>query len=352
MPLFGRSKQVASHDGVTRFWAWWTSSRGRIESAIEDQTVPTLADEITRMVQGINPGLVWELGPNPKARYTFCISSEGNLAIRHFAEDWLAAAPTTDQLWAFVTARPPVPASSLSDIKIDIGGTSARVGEARVRIAPDRGRERLNILMWHPAFASLPREGRARLGFLILDTALGEDGVERWLGQIDWAESPVDRSLPIADLPDEVSRFATEATGDQFALYQGPSLRTGKPLILNLNTALKHIDHIGKEHLLTVSIPSLSAGANGMPAAEETARLEPVEDQLDVDLKEVAVMGRLTGDASRVLYRYVTSEKASEVARSWATRYLADRRVTVNLREDANWDWYREGIYRVFKPKS
>ena len=352
MPLFGRSKPATPAEGVAAFWAWWSDSRSRIESAIANRTVTGLADEITHHVHAINPGLVWELGPSHTAKHTFCVSSEGNLALRHFAEEWLQAAPRPDGVWEFVTARPAVPADSLSNIKIDLGGASANVGDARVRVTPDTGRERMDLSVWHPGFTNLPGEGRARLGFLILDTALGEDGVERWLGRIEWAEHPVDPSVEISALPDEIKRFAAKATGDQFALYQGPSMRTGNPLILNLNTALKHIDNIGKEHLLSVSIPSLTTGPNGMPASTETARLEPIEDQLDVELKDAAVMGRLTGDGVRVLYRYVRSDASAEIATSWASRFLGDRRVGVNVREDASWDWYRDGIYRVFKPRS
>lgn len=352
MPLFGRKKSASTADGVARFWAWWAGARGRIEGAIDSRTVPSLVDEISGAVKGIHSGLVWELGPSHRARNTFCVSSEGNLAIRRYAEDWLAAAPASDGVWDFVTARPAVPSGSLADITIDLGGASAKVGEARVAITPDKGRERLDLSVWHPAFPDLPVEGRARLGFLILDTALGGDGVERWLGRIEWAGNSADHSVAIAALPAEIERFATEATGDQFALFQGPSQRTGNPLILNLNTALKHIDHIGKENLLTVGIPGLTAAANGMPGSEETARLEPIEDQLDVALTDAAVMGRLTGDGSRILYRYVASDAAAVIAKTWAAGFLGDRRVAVDVREDAGWDWYRDGIYRVFKPRT
>jgi hypothetical protein len=309
-------------------------------------------DEISSAVKGIHSGLAWELGPSHRARNTFCVTSEGNLAIRRYAEDWLAAAPEADGTWEFVTARPPVPSSSLGDIAIELGGASAKVGEARVAITPDKGRERLDLSVWHPAFPDLPVDARAQLGYLILDTALGEDGVERWVGRIEWVGTPTDHAVGIATLPAEIERFATDVTGDQFALFQGPSQRTGNDLILNLNTALKHIDHIGKEHLLTVSIPGLTTAENGMPSGEETARLEPIEDQLDVALREVAVMGRLTGDGSRILYRYVASGAAADIARTWAAGFLGDRRVSIDVREDSGWDWYRDGIYRVFKPRS
>jgi hypothetical protein len=307
-------------------------------------------DEISGAVKGIHLGLVWELGPSQKGQNTFCVGSEGNLAIRSYAEKWLTAAPASDGTWEFMTARPAVPPKLLADISIDLGGQPARIGDARLKISPDIGRERLDISLWHPAFSDLPVEGRAQLGYLILDSALGEDGVERWLGHIEWAGNAPDHPVAITTLQTEIELFATQATGDRFALYQGPSQRTGNPLILNLNTALKHIDHIGKEQLLTVKIPCLTAGANGMPASEETAWLEPIEDELDAALQDAAVMGRLTGDGSRILYRYVTSDAAGGIAKDWAARMLADRRVTIDIREDAGWDWYKNGIYAVFKP--
>ena len=86
-----------------------------------------------------------------------------------------------------------------------------------------------------------------------------------------------------------------------------------------------------------------------MPAGEESARLEPLEDQLDVALAQVAVMGRVTGDGSRILYRYVASPRAAETVKTWAAGVLGDRRVAVDVREDGGWDWYRSGIYSVFR---
>lgn len=35
-----------------------------------------------------------------------------------------------------------------------------------------------------------------------------------------------------------------------------------------------------------------------------------------------------------------------------AAGLLGDRRVTVDVRDDAGWDWYRDGIYHVFKPRT
>lgn len=63
-----------------------------------------------------------------------------------------------------------------------------------------------------------------------------------------------------------------------------------------------------------------------MPASDETARLEPIEDQFDAELIDAAAVGRLTGDGVRALCGYVRLDASAEIATSWASRFLGDTR--------------------------
>ena len=53
-----------------------------------------------------------------------------------------------------------------------------------------------------------------RVGFLFLDNLLGEDDVERWIGEIDALDAPIEGRTP-DELIAEVRRRAAEAPGSR-----------------------------------------------------------------------------------------------------------------------------------------
>jgi hypothetical protein len=58
----------APRAAIAAFWSWWATARSPFERALNSASVstppaPELAEEMTRQVESIAPGLAWEFGP-------------------------------------------------------------------------------------------------------------------------------------------------------------------------------------------------------------------------------------------------------------------------------------------------
>jgi len=343
--LFGRNDPSA---GISAFWQWWARAQSRIRQNLDDDTGRSLAGEIAGRVKGIHRDLGWEAGKSPGGGYVFSLSCAGNWGARKVAAQWLRAAPAQDGVWRYTIARGALPLDYLAETTLQAAGSNLKVADCRLKIVKDESRERLDLSLWHPVFDRLPADARIELAFLLLDAVLGEEDVERWVGAVECSDSAGEDALPILQLPREIASMAATATGDRFALYSGVSARTNNPLILVVNSALKHIDDVEKDVLLTIEIRLLTAGAQGMPMQEELAALETAESDIDAALPGAAVVGNLMGDGARVLYRYVVSEDCISSARDSAKIALPGRRVSVAARRDPDWNWHGREIYNVF----
>ena len=89
----------APRAAIAAYWSWWATARSRFERALNSASTgsppaPELAEEMTRQVKSIAPGLAWEFGPGrQQSRYYLCVTGEGNPELRPVAERWVRAAP-------------------------------------------------------------------------------------------------------------------------------------------------------------------------------------------------------------------------------------------------------------------
>jgi len=98
-----------------------------------------------------------------------------------------------------------------------VGAGRAGVADVLVRrlAAP------IDLEVQHPAFPALDEQTRAQVGFIALDTILGEEEVERWIGSLSWSASAPTATVTPDGLRAEVERLrAAEPTGE-WALLRG-----------------------------------------------------------------------------------------------------------------------------------
>jgi hypothetical protein len=319
-------------DGIAAFWAWWPSIRPRIEAAIESGDWTSIPDEMSAQVSAIDVGLSWEFGSGQRAAHHLAVSSAGDQALRVVAERWLAAAPAADATWEFHPARQPRP-----DMVLTLGGENFEPDEVTATWTVDADRERLDVVLHHPALAALEEDGRMTAVFLLLDGALGEDGVERWIGGIDSSVEPLDGAAPFPALGDAVAELAARATGEQFVVLRGEDAE-GRPLFVTLNQAIKSIDHLAKDTHVEIDLGLLEPTEVGLTTNEEAATLNQLEDELLAELGSAVVyIGRETRRGRRVIHLHAVGASPQLGAiEAWAPRHLA-RDVEVRVTHDPTW---------------
>lgn len=219
---------------IDAFWKRWPALREALNQAIEAKDYGDLPQTISELVAAIDSNLEWELGPGQRAQHAFTVTAAGNLALRHLAERWLRGAPAGDEVWEFHDARQPRRGWSLH-----YAGAELSPDECRLQLSTDLDVERIDIRLFHPAFASLDADQRIGATFLLLDGYLGEDGTSRWIGGIETAtESP--GSATLEALGNAVNELRASATGVRWAVM------TTDQFVLRVNRAAKHIDHPAK----------------------------------------------------------------------------------------------------------
>ena len=343
--MFGKR----SRGPVDAFWKWWPTVSGDLAASGIAEDLAGHAKSLTAKVKAIHPSLVWEIGPGRSATRSLMVGSEGDLSLRHHAEEWRAAAPADDD-WEFICARAPITAEHLSDLSLTIGDRTIPLGPVRIRLVPDVSGERLDASLWHPIFPDLDEKDRAQIGFLALDSALGEDDVERWLGHIDWSVDASEHDIPIGTLPQAVVAFAAQATGDRWALVQGNAVDGCGPMILAVNRALKHIDHVGQEQLFTISVPVGKWSSNGFPSPDESSVLEMAENALIHALNgHGALVARSTLRGTRRWYVYADPE-VGQIVQTWQHESLSSSKVAVTSRPDPGWEFAKNCVQQLIVP--
>jgi hypothetical protein len=322
--------------GIEQFWAWWPSAKGRIEASIEGGGFePALVSEIGEHVSAIDDGLDWELGPGHAARHAFCISACGDAEKRRITERWLRAAPAADATWEYHPARQGH--RILAGQQLEIGGHTVELIRYFVKLTLDESKERVDITLFHPTFPEMEEQLRYTVSFLMLDGALGEDGVERWVGSIDLATTCPEDALPIPALEDAVESLAMNATGERFAILRGKDPEDN-PIFVTVNRALKRIDFPLFDMHVTVDIQLLEPTDAGLTTNEEADELNAMEEALSQELGDsVAYFGRETRRGRRLL-RFFAAElsRAGEVFERLKEEYPA-RDIQVTWTRDPSW---------------
>jgi hypothetical protein len=321
------------------FWSWWRKESPRLAKAFDEGKADSVVDELSRRVHAIHPDLAWETGPGlAGARHHLALSSEGDITLRVLTERWRSRAPAFDAAWEYYPARQPSRFDAKLDLTLhDAPGIVIAYADARAALEVDEAREVVHVKLHHPAFSRLPEKARSTAAFLVLDDALGEDGVERWVGHLDLSAEPLPAGQPLAALAEAVASLERSATGERWVIIEGRT-ESGRPLIASVNVALKRLDHLLMDHHLEVTLPFQEQAERGMPTHEENEALNSLEDELLASLGHDAVfIGHETGDGRRVIHFHVAAlGPAAERTEAWAQR--TGREVTVEYRHDPGWE--------------
>jgi Family of unknown function (DUF695) len=325
------------------FWSWWSGARDRVAGAIATGGFDErLVNDISRAVQTIHPAMAWELAPGKTAQHAFCISPEGNAEVRQAALRWLASAPPADATWEYHASKQASPRL----MGLEVATWRFDLEEMRAISSWDASRRRVDVRLWHPGFADAPEAIRLQAGFVFLDSLLGEDDVERWIGEIDLLEEPTGGRTP-AELKSEIGRRQAEPAGETWVLGELTGAN-GSVAIVLADAGLKRIDHPFADHHVTLD---MLFGADRMPTDAEATILNEEEDDLLRRLGDVAIYaGRVTQPGSRTMHFVAADpDRMRPAIDGWAQDLpdslsdgLPQRRLKINFEEDMDWSFQRE----------
>jgi len=307
---------------IDDFWSWWTGARAGVAAALDDgrHDAPVIAELHERIV-GL--GLVCELGPGVDARHAVCVSSQGDPDLRKTAYRWLDAGPPPDAEFEYHPGR--LAPLNAADFVLEIEGRRFAFADLRFAIELDEERAELDLVVEHPGFGALDDDTRMQVGYLALDSVLGEEEVERWIGSIRWSAEPPTASADVGLLRAVTDELRTRAPSEQtWAVLRG------RDALVVAARPLRPVDHPYFDHV-----------------CELVASLEDVELSALQDNEEAlqgAFAGRafhaasLTAGGERTAYVYVDGDAATSVElATWA----ADRGYAFECHRDPGWEAVR-----------
>jgi hypothetical protein len=335
-------------EAVNGFWRWWDSTKDAIAAAIADGSLGNspLVGDISSAIRGLHPDFAWELGPGRESKHNLTVTAEGNLELRRLTQHWLASAPPPDQTWEYYASRQASP-----PLGLEIGGKRFAPEDFRVAFVYDQARERFDVELYHPQFKKADENIVRQVVFLTLDESLGEDDVERWIGELDPATSMPSNAVSLTDFVSVVDDARKNVKGEWFSLGQGQS-RDGRPVFVTVNTALKQIDHLDYVFHVAVVIALREPDANGLPASAEGQQLDQAEDRLLAALGENAVhIGRVTWAGRREIHLFAKDPaSAAAVLAAW-TEEVRPWSATHTFAYDPTWNASKQGIYAALAPR-
>jgi hypothetical protein len=301
---------------VDAFWEWWASAgRAAAEAGISSGRFGRFTKEITKLVKAVAPGLAWELAPGKHAEHALVVTAAGVPELRRRAERWYRRAPAADEVWEYHPARQASP-SSLEAV-LEFGGHKLRLSELKFDVHVDNDRDVIDTIVFHPSFAKMPSEARAQVGFLALDWSLGEDGVARWIGKFDTADTSPTAGIPAEGLIEVAEALAARAGEPRWALLHGE--KDGAVVHASLAVPAKWVDHPLLDQHVAVTVPFSGQTAEGLPDTTSLDELRELEDELTGQLRQDALLvGHETTKGTRTFHFYSDSDDPSAVRKARA----------------------------------
>jgi hypothetical protein len=343
MALF-RRRDSRPEGALTTFWTWWsTAGAAACAAAIADKEPARIAEEMSRRVDSVHPGLAWELAAGDLSEHKLVVTAEGNPDLRAVARRWLLAAPGADETWSYDDHRGPV--DDPDGVTLQGGPDAPDIAFAELRVSARKEGTKLHVAVHHPAFPDLPREARLQVAFLALDAALGENDTEVWIGEIDTAEQPpIDGFglLALRSLVADIRRDSLDADGRPgWALLTGDG-PDGPVLAMAWSPLHPLFGPLFTRHV-AARVPYVAQTDVGLPASQSLEDLRVLEDRVTGALgADGLLVAHESSGGTRTFHVYVDPEVDAADRLATAVDDWPDGDVRVDVTDsDPGWEAVR-----------
>jgi hypothetical protein len=336
--LFSKRKREPSDAeigaGIEEFWRWWAGAARELAEAVPAGRLVDHADAVTERVDAIHPELAWEFGRGIHSEHQLTVTAGGDPALRRIARRWMRSAPPSDRMWSFYDMRLP----GALDAVLRIG--DAAVAFADVRVAAVRRATGLDVTVHHPVFASVSAETCHQIAFLCLDTALGEEATELWIGKTGWSVDDPVGSRPLAELPAMLAAVTQEYAPDgKMGWLLAEAQTPHGPMLVRCLNRLVSVQAPDLDQHVAITVEFRGVTQMGMPGPNDDQDLADLESTLEAAVNGVGqIVAVRTGDGSRTFHCYVDSATSGAHDLRKAARGSAGAQVHVHARLDPSWE--------------
>jgi hypothetical protein len=185
---------------INSWWAHFQNKRKNIEAFLDGRAQMDLEDFMADSLQSIDENLMWEYGTEPGGgKYQLVITPETERHLRPLVETIVATAPKLNN-WSFYAYRQPHGFEDTAELVQETTGISLDT----LSFAATSDEEHLINLLFKYSGEKGP-EAQSDAVFMTVEYLLGEEILDRWIGDMDFAEaSSKAKFKPMSDLPNTV----------------------------------------------------------------------------------------------------------------------------------------------------
>jgi hypothetical protein len=340
--MFGsRRKAAGSRSGddkpIEAFWKWWVAAgRASAEAGIAGGGFGGFINEITERAKRIHPDLAWELSPGRHADHALVVTAAGVAALRRVAERWYQQAPVADATWEYHPARQADPAALANMLEFE--GQKVNLKDLTFDLTIDNDRDVIDVVVIHPVFEKMSAEACGSLGFLVLDWALGEDGVTRWIRGFQTSAGASSTGIPAEGLIETVEALAGRAGSAGEPRWRLMAWEhDGVVVMATAAVPAKWVDHPLLDRHITITLPFADQNSAGLPGPDALDQLRGLEDDLTVRLPPTALLvAHETTRGVRTLHLYGDSDDPhlDDIVRSATSGWPGG---TISSSQDPGW---------------
>ncbi|GAB4055998.1 DUF695 domain-containing protein [Catellatospora paridis] len=336
--IFSRKRRPDPSAAIAAFWSAWPQLRARSEAAIASRDFPEgLVADLSTRVNDIHPELEWEFSKGRVAEHAFIVSAAGDPVLRALAHRWRQAAPAADETWEFHDARQAEPEMFEATFQAD--GHRVALAELCYAFSLDEPRSEYDVVVFHPAFADMTEEQRARVAFLSLAWLLGEDAVEIWIGGVNITAVPLDGARSPQELAAAVAELADQYREETWVLM-GNSPDAEVPRVATVQRPLKPARWPVLDTHVAITL-AFRGRDNGMPDPDALTALRDFEDRLRELLADAALIAHETSGGVRTFHVYADSARFSADAVEKLAKTWSGGRAKVKVSADHGWEGVR-----------
>jgi hypothetical protein len=203
------------------FWRRWDALLPEVSSALGDGEPHRVDHQLAEAVAAVHPNLHFSIERGEQAIYALVVSSQADPELRVYTDAWKAAAPTSDSLWEYHDAVPPVP--DPTQVTVNLRGEQYPLADVRVAPQVDSAEGLVDVAVYHPGFAGMEDAAKAALTFLPLDATLGERLAADRIGRVETAEIEPQGAIGLLEFRDLVREFDDGATAEDADTTNGES---------------------------------------------------------------------------------------------------------------------------------
>jgi hypothetical protein len=273
---------------IAAFWSWWSYRRVAVEHALDagQGLEPSLTAELVERIAEIDPALSWGLESTAPGQHALTVTPSGVSELYATAARWWEAAPETNG-WRYQWQRAARP--DAASLTFRLSGRDVALGE--VRFAISRRNELVDVRVDHPQLRSLESPAAMAAAFQLLDAAIGERAVERYLGAVDvrrvWRGGSDVRELYEVFKALHAERRAIRTQGNSVWLFLDSS-RDGWRGLTTVDALVRQVDHPTFDWRADVRLKLLEPRDDGLTTNAEGEALGNLED---------VILSRLGSDA-------------------------------------------------------